>query len=303
MEKQRERDKQFEAWWLEDINEDHDDLNIHELAAVVRIAKRAYEAGSAAPPVGMAGLRELVAKWRDLRGCDWSREPDGWKVSFNVCADALEAFLASTAAERWEELMAAKKSGFEDGLRWARSNPEYASTAEVAPQATGTQGRPTLTFGDGDYSCATCGLGMREPCEHWKRFLAQAPAPAVAGASPQEISHHIWCKSLLKMDLPCNCGRGEQAGAAEPDIITWLDDNLANEEDAPFERRAELIQKALTAYAEKRHHALLEAIDWVIEWEQDYRTRNNLGKNPPMVFIHLAKKAAALRQSAGRAGE
>jgi len=40
---------------------------------------------------------------------------------------------------------------------------------------------------------------------------------------------------------------------------------------------------------------LREAAQWVIEWEQDYRTRNNLGKNPPMVFIHLAKALAGSR--------
>jgi hypothetical protein len=34
---------------------------------------------------------------------------------------------------------------------------------------------PTLTFGDGDYSCAICGMGMKEPCEHWKKMLATTP--------------------------------------------------------------------------------------------------------------------------------
>jgi hypothetical protein len=41
---------------------------------------------------------------------------------------------------------------------------------------------------------------------------------------------------------------------------------------------------------------LREAAQWVIEWEQDYRKLNNLGNNPPMVFIHLMK---ALRARAG----
>lgn len=34
--------------------------------------------------------------------------------------------------------------------------------------------KPILTFGDGDYSCASCGLGMREPCEHWKKMLSKS---------------------------------------------------------------------------------------------------------------------------------
>lgn len=36
---------------------------------------------------------------------------------------------------------------------------------------------PTLTFGDGDYSCAVCGLGMRKPCEHWREMLLWEPTP------------------------------------------------------------------------------------------------------------------------------
>lgn len=27
-------------------------------------------------------------------------------------------------------------------------------------------------MGSGDYSCVSCGLGMEEPCEHWKKMLA-----------------------------------------------------------------------------------------------------------------------------------
>lgn len=34
---------------------------------------------------------------------------------------------------------------------------------------------PTLTFGGGDYSCASCGFGMKGPCRHWKQFLAAQP--------------------------------------------------------------------------------------------------------------------------------
>jgi hypothetical protein len=30
---------------------------------------------------------------------------------------------------------------------------------------------------------------------------------------------------------------------------------------------------------------LLEALKLCVEWEQDYRTRNNLGKNPPQPFM------------------
>lgn len=29
-------------------------------------------------------------------------------------------------------------------------------------------------MGDGDYSCAGCGMGMAEPCEHWKQTLEES---------------------------------------------------------------------------------------------------------------------------------
>jgi len=35
----------------------------------------------------------------------------------------------------------------------------------------------------GDYSCATCGFGMVEPCEHWKNILAKSQEEA-PGAFP-----------------------------------------------------------------------------------------------------------------------
>ena len=33
-----------------------------------------------------------------------------------------------------------------------------------------------LAMGDGDYSCAVCGMGMKEPCEHWKAMISQVAA-------------------------------------------------------------------------------------------------------------------------------
>lgn len=40
---------------------------------------------------------------------------------------------------------------------------------------------PTLTFGDGDYSCAICGMGMEQPCEHWKELLEIAATVKKSG--------------------------------------------------------------------------------------------------------------------------
>ena len=54
-----------------------------------------------------------------------------------------------------------------------------ALTKKVEAPKAGIGLRHALPFGDGDYSCAVCGCGMKEPCEHWKRFLAQGGTPAV----------------------------------------------------------------------------------------------------------------------------
>ena len=50
-----------------------------------------------------------------------------------------------------------------------------------------------------------CGNGpLDDVCEvcRAKDALASQEPPA----APAERMHHIWCKSLLKMDLACNCG-------------------------------------------------------------------------------------------------
>jgi hypothetical protein len=46
-----------------------------------------------------------------------------------------------------------------------------------------------LSFGDGDYSCASCGLGMKEPCEHWKEFLSAQPNGGLTEEIRTTITH------------------------------------------------------------------------------------------------------------------
>lgn len=62
----------------------------------------------------------------------------------------------------------------------------WEEAATPADAQGGQEAQPTrfwADFGSGDYSCSSCGLGMKEPCEHWKRILVdvpQAAAPPVA---------------------------------------------------------------------------------------------------------------------------
>lgn len=53
-----------------------------------------------------------------------------------------------------------------------------ANTLEIIDKAI-REHTPALSFGDGDFSCATCGMGMKEPCEHWKEFLGDDPKPVI----------------------------------------------------------------------------------------------------------------------------
>lgn len=78
-------------------------------------------------------LAELVAKWRK-EACGGNSEHEiGQDDALEQCADELEAALADHSA---------------------------------APSE-----RPVM--GDGDYSCASCGMGMKGPCEHWRAVLGQ----------------------------------------------------------------------------------------------------------------------------------
>lgn len=52
-----------------------------------------------------------------------------------------------------------------------------AALASVEETATPTRDAPPVV-GNGDYSCAQCGIGMPEPCEHWENLAAQSPEEA-----------------------------------------------------------------------------------------------------------------------------
>jgi hypothetical protein len=52
-----------------------------------------------------------------------------------------------------------------------RTELKSALRAASGDTFTRTYNFPTLTFGNGDYSCARCGSGMNRPCVHWEAFL------------------------------------------------------------------------------------------------------------------------------------
>jgi hypothetical protein len=83
--------------------------------------------------------------------------------------------------------------------------------------------------------------------------------------------------------------KDEGESALPDDLVTWLDDNLANEEGAPFERRSELMQKALTAAADR---ARRDEAKW---WHMQ---RGHHGKN--WCCERIAELERALAECAGK---
>lgn len=67
----------------------------------------------------------------------------------------------------------------EQAIEWLEDETRNTATGETQDAIETllahlrSQPAPRLVMGDGDYSCASCGMGMREPCEHWKEFLAR----------------------------------------------------------------------------------------------------------------------------------
>ena len=94
--------------------------------------------------VAPAALRDLVAKWRRLGElCGSDPTDQRAAILYALLADELEALLP---------LLASKV------------------TAPICAPV----------MGDGDYSCAVCGLGLKEPCEHWRQFYATMPVEGEA---------------------------------------------------------------------------------------------------------------------------
>lgn len=69
--------------------------------------------------------------------------------------------------------------------------PLGAAPAVSTPPLTVGEPCPTCNreyhgkMGPGDYSCAVCGMGMIEPCEHWKAMQAEA---ATISSEPMAVS-------------------------------------------------------------------------------------------------------------------
>ena len=81
-----------------------------------------------------------------------------------------------------------------------REAPEGLPGTKTCP----TCGHSWIT-GTGDYSCAGCGMGMAEPCEHWKKMLATSEDEPIADReAPTELLDAA--QSLLDWVPICSVG-------------------------------------------------------------------------------------------------
>lgn len=122
------------------------------------------------------GAAEVVRNARD--------EIAAWK---EACGLETPADLDKLGAGRTVELVS-EIAALKESLRWALEfvpatwPAEYSDTLTSAVeqsrmyvenlQASRALLSPAPASEIGDYSCASCGFGMKEPCEHWKKILA-----------------------------------------------------------------------------------------------------------------------------------
>jgi len=103
-------------------------------------------------------------------------------------------------------------------------------TRQQAGVSAPLYGKPTLTFGDGEYSCASCGLGMREPCQHWRGFLeavlATAPPEQAGCPDCDEAAKHAYSDATTPGFFYSKCERHRDP----PQAALRADDGVAQEE-------------------------------------------------------------------------
>ena len=118
--------------------------------------------------------------------------------------DFHQAVLNSRAAEQAVTHADPVPSPLPESVR----KPDYTSQSAPEPEEQGEQQicaschRPLpVPFGDGDYSCATCGMGMVEPCEHWRNIMARSESQPASTAPAQPELEPQWLKELKNWSI------------------------------------------------------------------------------------------------------
>ena len=118
--------------------------------------------------------------------------------------DFHQAVLDSRAAEQAVTHADPVPSPLPESVR----KPDYTSQSAPEPEEQGEQQicaschRPLpVPFGDGDYSCATCGMGMVEPCEHWRNIMARSESQPASTAPAQPELEPQWLKELKNWSI------------------------------------------------------------------------------------------------------
>lgn len=121
------------------------------------------------------------------------------------------------------------KPDLRDAYEVALDREEFGDYQKAAIPASGE--RPALgkvcescrqvirpKFGPGDYSCALCGFGMLEPCEHWKAMIVRGPEdeadapPGVSGSAQPRINLRDFALNLMLVAKTENRSTEENVG-------------------------------------------------------------------------------------------
>jgi hypothetical protein len=114
----------------------------------------------------------------------------------------------------------------------------------------------------GDYSCATCGMGMVEPCEHWK--AAEAMTPSVDGEPLEAFRDDLATAQKIGKSLAAEAREApqydEREEAAMSDLLTPTDESVLQMSAATLRSLdRETLASELDRVAAKLENALIEA--------------------------------------------
>ena len=216
--------------------------------------------------------------------------------------DFHQAVLDSRAAEQAVTHADPVPSPLPESVR----KPNYTSQSAPEPEEQGEQQicaschRPLpVPFGDGDYSCATCGMGMVEPCEHWRNIMARSESQPASTAPAQPELEPQWLKELKNWSIEDYTVASIEYGAALREIqqlrqqVTAAQ-ALASEEEASKNAVIIKLEAAEQQLAQIRD-AKIEMPEVLKAWNRSNTADTCLATEVSVKLDSAAQTIAALR--------
>jgi len=178
----------------------------------------------------------------------------------------------------------------------APSQPEEQGEQQICASCH----RPLpVPFGDGDYSCATCGMGMVEPCEHWRNIMARSESQPASTAPAQPELEPQWLKELKNWSIEDYTVASIEYGAALREIqqlrqqVTAAQ-ALASEEEASKNAVIIKLEAAEQQLAQIRD-AKIEMPEVLKAWNRSNTADTCLATEVSVKLDSAAQTIAALR--------